>query len=49
MCRWEQLRRTGNGVAWRTEGGKTWGKGLDGEVYLRGKECEGHKRVDVFN
>lgn len=35
MCRWEQIRRTGNGIAWRTKSGKTWGKGLDGEVYLR--------------
>lgn len=47
MCKWEQLRRTGNRVAWRTEGGKTWGKGLGGEVYL--KECEGHNRDDVCN
>lgn len=29
---------TGNGGAWRTEGGKVGGKGLNSEVYLRGKE-----------
>lgn len=22
LCRWEQLRRTGNGLAWGAEGGK---------------------------
>lgn len=49
MCWWAQIRRTGNEVPWRTEGGKTWRKGLNGQVYLRGKECEGHNRDDVFN
>lgn len=27
MCRCEQLRRAGNILVWRAEGGKKWGKG----------------------